>query len=145
MRKSPQVEGPDAKARSAFVTGSEREPQGTKRAVEGGGKNMSGPASLALTGHKGLLHALNEWTVFMSFFLLLVLICLAFVAARIEVLRIGYSLSAAREVRRALLRDNSRLLLEIATLRSPERIERIALTELGMIYPAPEQVIQADE
>ncbi len=75
--------------------------------------------------------------------ILIVVICLAFVGTRIGVLRVGYAYSSAFELHRDLLREHSRLLLESASLKSPERIERIAQTELGMVYPSPDQIIQA--
>jgi cell division protein FtsL len=42
---------------------------------------------------------------------------------------------------RTLIESNKKLRLEIATLKSYTRIERLALEELRMVKPKPEQVI----
>jgi cell division protein FtsL len=42
---------------------------------------------------------------------------------------------------RTLIESNKKLRLEIATLKSCARIERLALEELRMAKPRPEQVI----
>ena len=95
--------------------------------------------------HSSTFHSLRESALFLLSIFLVILLCLAFVGTRIEVLRTGYRLSDAREANRTLLRENSQLLVESATLKSPERIEKIAVTELGMIYPDRNQVIQLSE
>ncbi len=38
-------------------------------------------------------------------------------------------------------RDNRRLRLEVEALRAPDLVERRAMKELGMVYPAPEQTL----
>jgi len=38
-------------------------------------------------------------------------------------------------------RDNRRLRLEVEALRAPDVVERRAMKELGMVYPAPEQTL----
>ena len=64
---------------------------------------------------------------------------------RIEGLRIGYSLSQATTEQRALVRENERLRLEVATLEAPDRIERIARQKLGMRQPRAGEVIVVRE
>jgi len=57
-----------------------------------------------------------------------------------ELVRYGYRLEEMQQ-QRAVVEDNSRhLRLEIETLRSLERIERIALEDLHMVLPAPGDV-----
>ena len=54
-----------------------------------------------------------------------------------ELVRYGYRLEEMQQ-QRAVVEDRSRhLRLEIETLRSLERIERIALEDLHMVLPAP--------
>ncbi len=66
---------------------------------------------------------------------------LFYVWSRIQVIQIGYALSDALKEERALTLVNKKLRLEIATLKSYARIEKIAIEELGMVKPKPDQVI----
>jgi len=76
-------------------------------------------------------------------FLLLFLIggSLFYVWSRIQVIQLGYEISNALKVERTLTEENKKLRLEIATLKSYARIEKIAVEELRMAKPKPEQVI----
>jgi cell division protein FtsL len=62
------------------------------------------------------------------------------VSARVLVVRTGYQLSELEADNRALTRENDRLKLELATLKNPARLERIAREELGMIPASPGDV-----
>ena len=66
---------------------------------------------------------------------------LFYVWSRIQVIRLGYEISSALKEEKALTEVNKRLRLEIATLKSYARIEKIAVEELRMAKPKPEQVI----
>jgi cell division protein FtsL len=66
---------------------------------------------------------------------------LFYVWSRIQVIQLGYEISNAMKEERALTESNKKLRLEIATLKSYTRIERLALEELRMAKPRPEQVI----
>jgi cell division protein FtsL len=66
---------------------------------------------------------------------------LFYVWSRIQVIRLGYEISNALKEERALVEANKRLRLEIATLKSYSRIEKVAVEELKMVKPQPDQVI----
>jgi cell division protein FtsL len=66
---------------------------------------------------------------------------LFYVWSRVMVINLGYDLSEAMEVHWKLVGENKKLHIEIATLRSLARIERIAHEELGMERPFPGQII----
>jgi cell division protein FtsL len=66
---------------------------------------------------------------------------LFYVWSRIQVIQLGYEISNAMKEERSLTEANKKLRLEIATLKSYGRIEKIALEELRMAKPRPEQVI----
>ena len=66
---------------------------------------------------------------------------LFYVWSRIQVIRLGYDISSALKEEKALAETNKKLRLEIATLKSYERIERLAVEELRMAKPKPQQVI----
>lgn len=54
---------------------------------------------------------------------------------------LGYALSHELALKEQLQSDNKALRLEISTLKSTQRLESIALNELGMRAPQPGQVV----
>ena len=88
---------------------------------------------------KGIkLNILIPFTLLMLF---LIGSSLFYVWSRIQVIQLGYEISNALKKERALAEANKKLRLEIATLKSYARIERLAEGELRMAKPKPEQVI----
>ncbi len=79
------------------------------------------------------------------FFSLLLLLfiggSLFYVWTRIQVIHLGYEISNALKEGKALTEANKRMRLEVATLKSYARIEKIAVEELKMVKPKPDQVI----
>ncbi len=67
--------------------------------------------------------------------------CLFFVWSRIQVIQLGYEISKALKQGKALEETQKQLRIEIATLKSYSRVERIAREELKMSKPKPDQVI----
>jgi len=63
------------------------------------------------------------------------------VTSRVLVVKVGYELSKLDGESAALTRDNDRLKLELATLKSPSRLEAIARSKLNMSPPAPASII----
>ena len=53
----------------------------------------------------------------------------------------GYKVQEMLTERASEERLNRRLRLEVESLRAPEIVERRAMRELGMVYPAPEQTL----
>ncbi|MCX8117183.1 MAG: cell division protein FtsL [Desulfobacterota bacterium] len=90
---------------------------------------------------KGQGLPLRKFLLFGSLLCLLVGASLFYVWTRIRVIQLGYDISNALQENRALLEANKRMRLEVATLKSLERIERIAVEELRMVKPKPDQVI----
>ena len=66
---------------------------------------------------------------------------MVFIWCRMKVVNIGYEISKASVEKKALIDKNNRLRIELGKLKSPERIERAAKAELGLIYPAPERMV----
>lgn len=60
---------------------------------------------------------------------------------RVSITNIDYRIAGEMQRRDSLLEENRKLKVEIATLKSPQRIESIARTKLGMCYPERDQVI----
>jgi cell division protein FtsL len=66
---------------------------------------------------------------------------LVYVWSRIRVIQTGYEISSAMKTGRVLTEENKRFRVEIATLKSYSRIEKIATEELGMSKPRSDQVV----
>ena len=75
------------------------------------------------------------------FLLFLVGGSLFYVWSRIQVIQLGYEISNALKEERTLTEAGKRLRLEIAMLKSYTRIEKLAVEELRMAKPKPDQVI----
>lgn len=58
---------------------------------------------------------------------------------RNEIIRIGYKTEILKKEKHALLRHRKELLVQVERLNALDRIEQIALTELGMKHADPEQ------
>ena len=62
------------------------------------------------------------------------------VTSRVLVVKVGYQLSSLDQTSSDLMREHDRLKLELATLRSPTRLESIARQKLLMGPPAPSAI-----
>ncbi|RPH52908.1 MAG: hypothetical protein EHM85_00840 [Desulfobacteraceae bacterium] len=60
---------------------------------------------------------------------------------RIQCVKTGYEISEEMDKNLKLITLQKNLKIEIARLKSPQRISRIATRQLGLIMPKPEQVI----
>jgi len=79
-----------------------------------------------------------------AFIAVLFLVSLLFVWSRIQVVNLKYDISSMEGRLRVLSHETQELRLEAATLRNPARIEVVALNELGLCFPTPEQVFTVD-
>lgn len=76
-------------------------------------------------------------------FLLAIVISLAilFVWTRIQVIRLGYEVTRIRKEVSDLSEQKSRLEADIASLKAPERLERIAVETFGMRAPLSHEIV----
>lgn len=74
----------------------------------------------------------------------LVVMALAVVAVRVHQVRLAYQLDALRAERTKVETLIGQLEVQLATLRSPRRLESQA-RQLGLTVPAPQQVVNARE
>jgi len=96
-------------------------------------------------GSKAKKKAIGIKSNFLLLFTLLLLFLIGgslfYVWSRIQVIQLGYEISNVLKVERILTEENKKLRVEIATLKSYARIEKLAAEELRMAKPKPEQVI----
>jgi cell division protein FtsL len=85
----------------------------------------------------------NRNLIFVVLVLALVFVAcsLFYVWSHHQIISLGYETSAAAQEERELLQENKKLRLELAELKAPGRIERIAARDLGLVTPQKEQLI----
>jgi len=82
--------------------------------------------------------SIGVWIVLLVFFISELLL---YTWSRVQCMRLGYGISAAVEKQRELQLLQNNLKVELARLKSPDRIIKIATEQLGLIHPKPEQTI----
>lgn len=80
--------------------------------------------------------ALKSAALYLAIFLFF---AMAYVWTRVQVVETGYRLSHLEKVHVQLAEENQALKVEVATLRSPQRLERYA-EDMGLKRPRQEQV-----
>lgn len=78
------------------------------------------------------------WIVYMGLFMVALF---SYTWCRVQCTQIGYEISRAAADHKAALAIKNNLKIELARLKSPQRIARIARERLGLITPKPEQTI----
>jgi cell division protein FtsL len=66
---------------------------------------------------------------------------IGYVWSNFEGTELGYSISRLKNEERQLLNINKQLKVELAYLKSSERLERVALERLGMKWASRDQVV----
>ena len=73
--------------------------------------------------------------------LALIGVVLVHVWLRLQVVQMGYALSTISKLQGRLEQENRELKVELATLTSPERLEALARSRLGLVTPDKGQII----
>ncbi len=73
-----------------------------------------------------------------------VMAALFYVWTNVTTVRLGYQLSEAAKTQRELSEENRGLRVEVAALKAPDRLQRLAKLQLGLAPPKTEQVIQVE-
>lgn len=85
----------------------------------------------------------QHWSMFpylVGLLVLLMMVALFHVWSRVTVIDLNLKISEADGIIREANQEARRLRLEIASLKTPERIERIAKEQLGMTLPTNVQI-----
>ncbi len=80
-------------------------------------------------------------STFLLTLLVMVAVALVYVWSHLHNTQLKYQIAEEMTVRDNLMEENRRLKMEIATLKSPQRIESIARDKLRLQYPEREQVV----
>ncbi len=78
------------------------------------------------------------WIFIMAIFISEMLV---YTWSRLQCIQVGYEISAEEERHTELISIQKNLRIELARLKSPERIAIIAKERLGLFPPSPEQII----
>lgn len=78
------------------------------------------------------------WFIVMAVFIAELLI---YTWSRVQCVKMGYEISNENNKNRNLINLQNNLKVELARLKSPERLADIAKNQLGLKIPTPEQVI----
>lgn len=84
------------------------------------------------------LHHAGLWALLMGVFIVELLIYTWF---RVQCTQIGYEINRATETQKRQIALQNNLKIEMARLKSPERIVKIATEKLGLVMPQPEQIM----
>ena len=102
------------------------------------GKKKNNKSPKEKIASKGRLRRL---TTIVAIFLWLLLSGFGYVWCRVQVVELGYQLSDIHRLHTRLLNDNKKLHLELARLKAPERVQRIAIEQLGLKHPTKDQIV----
>lgn len=80
----------------------------------------------------------------LGFVALLCVLSLLFVWCRVQATGLEYEISSLEESVRKANQETVELRLEVATLGTPQRLEQVALNDLGLRFPTPAQVNTVD-
>ena len=83
----------------------------------------------------------NSFPYLTAVMVLVTLVSIFHVWSRVEVIDLNLKFSETNRIFKELHQDNKRLKLEIASLKTPARIEALAKGELGMALPTDQQVV----
>ena len=84
-----------------------------------------------------LQHA-GWWALLMGIFIAELFVYTWF---RVQCTQIGYEINRAAETQKRQIALQNSLKIEMARLKSPERIVKIATEKLGLVLPQPEQIM----
>ncbi len=82
-----------------------------------------------------------KYSNFFVFTLVLMAVALIYVWSHIYMTELEYMVAAEMSIKEKLVEEQTKLKVEIATLKSPQRLESIAKEQLQMTYPTRDQVI----
>ena len=68
------------------------------------------------------------------------ILSLFYIWSRVQIVQYGYDINALKSRQYQLVEANKKIKMEVATLKSPRRIEKGAVEKLGMRPMAPEQI-----
>ncbi|MCP5464030.1 MAG: cell division protein FtsL [Deltaproteobacteria bacterium] len=69
-----------------------------------------------------------------------VILALFYIWSRIQIVQLGYEINEHQNQYHEILVENRRLEMELALMKSPDRLQEFAAQKIGMQYPEVEQI-----
>lgn len=91
--------------------------------------------------NRGNVRNLKAVGIWIGIMLIFIAELLFYTWSRVQCVQLGYEISNAAEIQRTRATLQNNLKIELARLKSPERIATIAKNRLGLIIPTPSKVI----
>jgi len=82
-----------------------------------------------------------KYSTFILVAFVFIAVLLIYVWSHIHMTELEYRVAREISIKEKILDDQRKLKVELATLKSPQRIEAVAKEKLGMSYPERDQVI----
>lgn len=82
-----------------------------------------------------------KYSVLIPAFLVLLVTILVYTWSHMQITELKYKIAREIKTRESLFEENNKLKVEVSMLKSPQRIESIARSKLGMDHPDKGQVI----
>ena len=89
----------------------------------------------------GNIRNLKTVSIWIGIMLIFMAQLLFYTWSRVQCVQLGYEISNAAEIQRSRTTLQNNLKIELARLKSPDRIATIAMNRLGLIMPGPANVI----
>lgn len=86
----------------------------------------------------GKQKAMVLWIIFMVVFIAELML---YAWSRVQCVDAGYEISRATQHQQELITLQNNLKIELASLKSPDRIAKIAKKKLGLVTPTPKQMV----
>lgn len=80
------------------------------------------------------------WT-WIAVMLLFIVELFGYTWCRVQCIGIGYEIAGETQNHQKLLKWQKHLMVELARLKSPDRVVRIARTKLNLVMPDPKQIV----
>jgi cell division protein FtsL len=82
-----------------------------------------------------------KYSVFLFIAFVLMAVAITYVWSHVQMTKLEYQIAEEMTQKEQLLDEQRKLKLELATLKSPQRIEAIAKASLNLSYPDRDQII----
>ncbi len=90
---------------------------------------------------RGMLLSKRQVLLVFTLLIFFTLSGIGYVWSNFERTQVSYSLSALKAKELVLKENNKKLRIELATLKSTQHLESMAMTRLGLVQPSPSQIV----
>ena len=97
-------------------------------------------SAISRVGSAPIIHRAMLIPMFSTILVLLV-VSVFFVWSRQQVLNLQYDIASIESTIRSARQESTKLQVEVAMLRQPQRIARLAREEFGLVMPDPRKII----